>query len=93
MNVAANLKVKQKVQFKKNVVEHMLSLQEGFLKKYFPSISINGIEWVISPFGASGEHSINIASYLTYAEKEELIRVSSDTTLKPKFQDISLDSF
>jgi hypothetical protein len=46
------------------------------------SLSTNGIEWVISPFGASGEHNINIASDLTCAEKEELIGVSSDTTLK-----------
>jgi hypothetical protein len=36
MNVAAEMKIKQKVQFKKNVVEHMLSLQEGFLKKILP---------------------------------------------------------
>jgi hypothetical protein len=52
-------------------------LQE-VLKKYFQSISTNGTEWVISPFGASGEQNINIASDLTYAEKEELIGVSSD---------------
>jgi hypothetical protein len=49
-----------------------LSLQEG-LKKYFLSISTNGIEWVISPLGASAEHNINIASDLTYAGKEQLI--------------------
>jgi hypothetical protein len=69
MNVAAKLKIKQKVQLKKKLVEHLLSLQEG-LKKYFPSISTNGIEWVISPYGASGEHNINIASDLTYVEKK-----------------------
>jgi hypothetical protein len=92
MHVAAKLKIKQKVQFKKNLVEHLLSLHEG-LKKYIPSISTNVIERVISPFGASGEHNINTASDLTYAEKEELIGVSSYTILKSEFQDISLDSF
>jgi hypothetical protein len=69
MNVAAKLKIKQKVQFKKNIVGHLLNLQEG-LKKHFPSVPINGIEWVISLFVGSGEHNINIASDLTYAEKE-----------------------
>jgi hypothetical protein len=34
MNVTAKLKIKQKVQFKKNIVEHLLSLQEG-LKNAF----------------------------------------------------------
>jgi hypothetical protein len=63
-NVAAKLKIKQKVQFKKIIVEHLLNLQEG-LKKFFLSISTNGIEWVISLFGASGKHNINIASDLT----------------------------
>jgi hypothetical protein len=85
MNVTAKWKIKQKVQFKKNIAEHLLSLQEG-LKKCFPPSSTNGIEWVISPFGASGEHTINIASDLTYAEKEESIGVSSDTTLNQNFR-------
>jgi hypothetical protein len=34
VNVTAKLKIKQKVQFKKNIVEHLLSLQEG-LKNTF----------------------------------------------------------
>jgi hypothetical protein len=29
MNVAAKLKIKQKVQFKKNIVEYLSSFQEG----------------------------------------------------------------
>jgi hypothetical protein len=65
MNVTAKMKIKH-FQFKKYIVEHLLSLQER-LQKYFSSISTNGIEWVISPFG---EHNINIASDLTYAGKK-----------------------
>jgi hypothetical protein len=34
-----------------------------------------------------------MASDLTLAEKEKFISVSSDTTLKSKFQDMSIDSF
>jgi hypothetical protein len=74
MNLAAKLKIKQNVQFKKNIVEHLLSLQED-LKITLHLFHKNGIEYVISLFGASGKHNINIASDLTYAEKEELIRV------------------
>lgn len=34
-----------------------------------------------------------MASDLTLAEKEEFIDISSDTNLKSKFQDMSVDSF
>jgi hypothetical protein len=69
-----------------------LSPQEG-LKKYLPSISTNGIQWVISPFGASDEHNTNITSDLTCVEKEELIGVSSDTTLNENFRTSHLIRF
>jgi hypothetical protein len=80
MNVAAKLKIKQKVQLKKNIVEYLLSLQEGLkiLSVYFNELYKMGY----FDFLASGEHNINIASDLTYEEKEKLIGVSSDAPLK-----------
>jgi hypothetical protein len=34
-----------------------------------------------------------MASHLTYAEREELIGISSDSLLKSKFQDVPIDTF
>jgi hypothetical protein len=48
--------------------EHLSALQTS-IRDYFPSISIAGVEWVISPFSTSGEHIINNTSDLTVTEK------------------------
>jgi hypothetical protein len=47
------------------------------------------VEWVISPFGTSGEH-INNASDLTFTEKNELTDLSVDSTFKAKFLDSTI---
>jgi hypothetical protein len=48
--------------------EHLSALQTS-ITDYFPSIPTAGVEWVISPFGTSGEHNINNDSDLTFTEK------------------------
>jgi hypothetical protein len=72
--------------------EHLSALQMS-LRDYFPSISTVRVEWVISPFGTSGENIINKASDFTFSEKNELIDLSADSTFRAKFLDNSILPF
>jgi hypothetical protein len=45
------------------------------------------------PFGTPGEHNINNASDLTFAERNELIDLSVDSTIKAKYLDSSIAPF
>lgn len=82
----------QKDCLNKVIIAHLNALQTS-VTKYFPSLSISGIEWVISPFGVSGEENIQNAADLTFDEKNELLDLSSDSTMKAKFLDSSIPSF
>jgi hypothetical protein len=68
----------------KNIIsEHLLTLFRK-LKSYFPSLLTIEIQWVVSLYGPCGEENIKNAN-LTSTEKEHLLEISSNTTLKSKF--------
>jgi hypothetical protein len=71
--------------------EHLLTLSRN-LKSYFPSLQTTEIQWVVSLYGSCGEENIKNAN-LSSTEKEQLLEISSDTTLKSKFYMSEYDSF
>lgn len=67
------------------VQQHLESLTESFCC-YFPKKedSRHGNMWIIDPFAANNENS-----KLNMSEKESLIDLSSDSSLKTKFLELS----
>jgi hypothetical protein len=62
--------------------EHLLTLSRN-LKSYFPSLRTSEIQLIVSLYGPCGEENIkNVNLYST--EKEQLLEISSDITLKSK---------
>lgn len=75
---------------KKNICEHLKHLQLTF-DDYFPNrcnISISN-NWIRSPF----QGNVSIETSLTLQEKEKLIELSCDSSLKAIFKDHSLIDF
>ncbi|KAF0716454.1 zinc finger MYM-type protein 6-like [Aphis craccivora] len=67
------------------VQQHLESLTESFCR-YFPKIEDprHGNMWIIDPFAANNENN-----KLNMSEKESLIDLSSDSSLKTKFLELS----
>ncbi|XP_068104034.1 SCAN domain-containing protein 3-like [Hyperolius riggenbachi] len=59
------------------IMNHLSSL-EAAVQHYFPSLSTEGIEWVIAPFSSS---SVDNAQEFTPQQKDELLDLSSECTL------------
>lgn len=59
------------------------------LDNYFPSVSTSRVDWVMSPYGACSEHSLNIALGCTSIEIEQLMNICASKMLKLKFHDLS----
>ncbi|XP_069098337.1 protein FAM200A-like [Pleurodeles waltl] len=64
-----------------------LSQLHVYLQKYFPEDEVEPIKWVRDPFNAAIPHHFN------NEEAEQLIDISSDSTLKVQFQSLSLLEF
>lgn len=73
------------------IIAHLNALQISVIKCCLPSIS--EIEWVISPFGASGDENIQNAADLTLINKINFLIYQSGSTMKAKFLESSLPSF
>ncbi|KAJ1108889.1 hypothetical protein NDU88_006259 [Pleurodeles waltl] len=58
-----------------------------YLQKYFPEDEVEPIKWVRDPFNTERPHHFN------NEEAEQLIDISSDSTLKVQFQSLSLLEF
>ncbi|KAL4104473.1 hypothetical protein QTP88_019771 [Uroleucon formosanum] len=86
-----HLSINQKTELKNIIYEHLLTLSRN-LKSYFPSLPTTEIQWVVSLYGPCGEENIKNAN-LSSTEKEQLLEISSDTTLKSKFYMSENDSF
>jgi len=67
--------------------EHLLTLSQN-LKSYFPSLLTTEIHWIVSLYyGLHGEKNIK-NSNLPSTEKEHLLEISSDTTLKSEKKNV-----
>ncbi|CAI6354382.1 unnamed protein product [Macrosiphum euphorbiae] len=86
-----HLSINQKTELKNIMYEHLLTLSRN-LKSYFPSLLTTEIQWVVSLYGPCGEENIKNAN-LSSTEKEQLLEISSDTTLKSKLYMSENDSF
>ncbi|XP_069092632.1 protein FAM200A-like [Pleurodeles waltl] len=64
-----------------------LSQLHFYLQKYFPEDEVEPIKWVRDPFNAE------IPQHFNNEEAEQLIDISSDSTLKVQFQSLSLLEF
>jgi len=59
------------------------------LTKYFPSINVVDYDWVRNPFSVS----VNKVIGLTSAEKDNLISLKNDRTMKLKFKEMTVNKF
>lgn len=70
------------------VAEHLTLLQEK-IASYFPSLSIEKYDWLRNPFCAGDTSS----SEFSLQEEEDFISLSSDRSLKLKFEEVGLEKF
>ena len=61
----------------------------GEKKKYFPSLNVNGCDWVRNPFAITTEDT----KHLPLQEAEELTELQADRTMKLKFREETLLQF
>lgn len=83
-NASLNFPKKLKCHLQKLILKHLATLSDSF-KHYFPSINTSGVEWVLI--------AIKNAEALTNIQRDQLADLSSDTTLKLKFQESQMESF
>lgn len=73
------------------ILDHLSKLQDA-VDKYFPSLSVKNLEWIVSPF-----HMADIAEELdfTATERDEFNDLCADFLLKIKLEktDLSADAF
>jgi hypothetical protein len=70
------------------ISEHLIVLKDK-INKYFPEIEIVNYDWIRNPFSSLCTSNFN----LTLQEKEELISISADRSLKIKFSEESIEEF
>ena len=71
---------------KKHILEHLSGLQKTFLE-YFPPQTDN-FSWVQNPFVESSD-----AKTLSLKEREQLIDISTDTTLETTYRQVEIVTF
>ena len=77
------------VEANKNLfVEHLNGLLLHF-SNYFDDLDFTKFAWIQNPFIDEEDYEFG----LTSIEKEQLIELSSDTSLKQRFQNVSLAHF
>jgi hypothetical protein len=59
-----------------------------YFEIYFPDLNISRNDWIKSPFNVDSE-----LQYLSIENKDKLIELSCDSTLKLKFRNVSVESF
>jgi len=64
-----------------------MMLLKDKLTKYFPSINVVDYDWVRNPFSVS----VNEVIGLTSAEKDNLISLKNDRTMKLKFKEMTVN--
>lgn len=73
------------------ILNHLEQLREA-VDKYFPSLSTEKLEWIVSPFELA-----DMAEELDFTaiERDEFLDMSADSTLKVKFEksDVTLAAF
>ena len=69
------------------VITHLTNLKVHF-GKYFDDLSLSKHEWIRSPF-----NDIETISHLSISQQEKLLELSSDGTLKRKFDIVPLAEF
>ena len=75
---------KEQEELKDVILDHISRL-EAALDKYFPSLSTENLDWIVSPFDfADNVDKID----LTANERDEFIDLCADSTLKVKFNRI-----
>lgn len=90
--VISSLMADQVHELGKIIKAHLEKIKEGLIK-YFPSVSTAEIQWVISPFGHSGEENLQSAAGLTNEEREQLIDIHTNSLLNAKFVEMGVSSF
>jgi len=72
-----------------SLISESMMLLKDKLAKYFPSINVEDYDWVRNLFGVS----VNEIIGLTFAEKDNLISLKNDRTMKLKFKEMTVNKF
>jgi hypothetical protein len=72
---------------KKIIVNHIRSLKQHF-EIYFPNLNMSVNDWIKSPFNVDSE-----SQNLCIENKDKLIELSCDSTLKLKFRNVLIENF
>lgn len=72
-----------------DLISNHLSVLEGNMKQYFPSLTVNEFDWVRNPYAVSPDST----THLPLEKAEQLAELQEDRTLQLKYGELSLVKF